>query len=165
MDCLSEPVNHDDTSVSPKVGDDVSELSLEKMVPTGSNYLEPSKKFLNKKNKGKKKATVLAADSCSQLQRQPPDPFRNCELKTASGIKNAFDLMRPQKQKNADHNDVPNVSVRSKVYIDNIQHGVYNIEMVDRKACDIKVKTSDSIMALWRYLNLEHEYTKNSMQQ
>ncbi|RIB13228.1 hypothetical protein C2G38_2326406 [Gigaspora rosea] len=125
MDRPSKPVNHDDTSVSPsadinendldcvvipeisprksklytddnsrEVGDNVSELSSEEMVPTGSNYSGPSKK----KNKGKEKATVSAAVSHSQLRRQPPDPFRNCELETASGTKNAFDIMRPQKQ-------------------------------------------------------------------
>ncbi|CAG8569500.1 15672_t:CDS:2 [Gigaspora margarita] len=156
----------DDTSR--EVGDDVSELSLEEMVPTDSNYSGPSKKFSNKKNKGKEKATVSDAVSHSQLRRQSFDSFRNCELKTASGTKNAFDLMHPQKQKNAritDHNDAPNVSVGSsnaitkkkaggssiyspawkwfeEVYIDNIRHGVCNIEMMDGKACDIKLKTA-----------------------
>ncbi|CAG8647003.1 45009_t:CDS:2 [Gigaspora margarita] len=168
MDCPLEPVNHDDTSVSPsadinehdldymvipeislEVGDDVSELSSEEMVPTDSNYSGPSKKFSNKKNKGKEKATVLATVS-------------------PSGTKNAFDLMHSQQQKNAritDHNDAPNVFIGSKVYIDNIRHSVCNIEMVDGKACDIKVKTDDSMTALWRHLNLEHGYTKNSVRQ
>ncbi|CAG8751110.1 31428_t:CDS:1 [Gigaspora margarita] len=147
MDRPLEPVNHDDTLVSPsadinehdldyvvipeislrkrklytndtsrEVGDDVSELSSKEIVPTDSNYSGPSKKFSNKKNKKKEKATVSAAVSHSQLQRQPPDPFRNCELKTASGTKNAFDLIHSQKQKNTritDHNDAPNVSVES----------------------------------------------------
>ncbi|CAG8833455.1 23366_t:CDS:2, partial [Gigaspora margarita] len=203
MDRPSEPVNYDDTLVSPsadinehdldyvvipeislrkrklytddtsrEVGDDVLELSSEETVPTDSNYSEPSKKFSNKKNKGKEKATMSAAVS-------------------PSGTKNAFDLMHSQKQKNAritDHNDAPNVSIGSsngitkkkasgssicspawkwfeEVYIDNIRHGVCNIEMVDGKACDIKVKTGDSMTALWRHLNLEHGYTKNSVQQ
>ncbi|CAG8837590.1 41797_t:CDS:2, partial [Gigaspora margarita] len=81
------------------------------------------------------------------LQRQPSDPFHNCGLKIAPETNNAFDLMHPQKQKNTD-NDIPNVSVGSsntttrkkaggfsfkEVYIDNIQHGVCNIEMVDRR--------------------------------
>ncbi|CAG8856211.1 18770_t:CDS:1, partial [Gigaspora margarita] len=65
----------DDTSR--EAGNDVLELSLEETVPTDSNYLESSKKFSNKKNKGKEKTTVSAAVSHSQLQRQPPDSFRN----------------------------------------------------------------------------------------
>ncbi|CAG8829444.1 16631_t:CDS:2, partial [Gigaspora margarita] len=194
MDSSSEPVNHEDTLVSPsadanknnldcmiipeislqkrklytndasgEVGDDILELSSEEIVPTGFYHSGPStnKKFLSKKNKGKKK-----------LQRQPPDPFRNCGLKIAPGTNNIFDLMHPQKQKNTDYNnDTPNVSVGSsntttrkkasrslvcspawkwfeKVYIDNIRYGMCNIEKVDRKACGTKVKTGDSTIAL-----------------
>ncbi|CAG8802807.1 44105_t:CDS:2, partial [Gigaspora margarita] len=111
------------------------------MVPTDSNYSEPSKKFSNKKNKGKKKATVSAAVSPSEM-------------------KNAFDLMHPQKQKNTritDHNNAPNVSVGSSNAITK--------KKADGKACNIKIKTSDSTIALWRHLNLEHGYTKNRVQQ
>ncbi|CAG8857646.1 43244_t:CDS:2, partial [Gigaspora margarita] len=113
LDCVVIP------EISPgEVGDYVSESSLEEMVPTGSNYSGPStkKKFSSEKNKRKGKATVSNAVSRSQLRRQPPDPFCNCRLKTAPGTKNAFDLMHPQKQKNAiitNHNDTPNVSVGS----------------------------------------------------
>ncbi|CAG8844297.1 15807_t:CDS:2, partial [Gigaspora margarita] len=153
MDSSSEPINHEDTSISPSadinengldcvaipeiIGDDISELSSEETVPTGSNHSGPStnKKFLNKKNKEKEKAILLAA------------------LKIAPGTNNAFDLMRPQKQKNTNHNnDIPNVSVGSnnttkerclfeEVYIDNIRHSVCNIEMADGEACGTKVKT------------------------
>ncbi|CAG8851518.1 39449_t:CDS:2, partial [Gigaspora margarita] len=52
-----------------------------------------------------------------------------------------------------------------EIYIDNIRHGVCNIEMVDGQACDTKVKTGDSTTGLWRHLNIEHGYTKNSVQQ
>ncbi|CAG8817729.1 9981_t:CDS:1, partial [Gigaspora rosea] len=52
-----------------------------------------------------------------------------------------------------------------EVYIDNIRHGVCNIEMADGEACGTKIKTGDSTTALWRYLNIEHGYTKNSVQQ
>ncbi|RIB01727.1 hypothetical protein C2G38_2050632 [Gigaspora rosea] len=82
---------------SGEVYDDVSELSSEETVPTGSNRSGPStnKKFSSKKNKGKEKAIVSAAVSHSQLRKQPPDPFCNCGLKIAPGTSNAFDLMRP----------------------------------------------------------------------
>ncbi|RIB27556.1 hypothetical protein C2G38_2029250 [Gigaspora rosea] len=49
----------------------------------------------------------------TSLRRQPPDPFRNCELKIASGTKNTFDLMRPKNARITDNNDAPNVSVGS----------------------------------------------------
>ncbi|CAG8784043.1 407_t:CDS:2, partial [Racocetra fulgida] len=55
---------------------------------------------------------VIAIVLCSQLQRQPPDSFCNCELKAASGTKNAFDLICSQKQKKArisEHDDETNL--------------------------------------------------------
>ncbi|CAG8531162.1 24171_t:CDS:2 [Gigaspora rosea] len=124
-------VNHDDTSVSPstdinendldyvvileislrkrklytnhtsgEVGDNVSELSSEETVPTVSR---------------------------SQPRRQPPDPFHNCELKTASEMKNVFDLMRPKNARITDHNDAPNVSVGSSNTTTKMKAGGYSI--------------------------------------
>ncbi|CAG8801223.1 12467_t:CDS:2 [Dentiscutata erythropus] len=130
---------------SEEVGDYVSELSLEKTVPAGSNYSRPStnKRFSSKKRKEKEKATVSAAVSHSQLRRQPPDLFCNCELKTAPGTKNAFDLMRLQKNARiTDHNnDTPDVPVR-------LSNAIIKKKAVNGEACATKVKTGDSMTAL-----------------
>ncbi|CAG8471865.1 9784_t:CDS:10 [Gigaspora rosea] len=160
MDGPSEPVNHDDTSVSPSANINENDLNCV-VIPEISLR---KRKLYTDDTSGD---NVSELSSEETLRRQPPDPFCNRELKTASGTKNVFDIMRFQKQKNAritDHNNAPNPCLEV-VYINNIQHSVCNIKMVDGKVCDIKVKTGDSTMASWRHLNLEHGYTKYSVQQ
>ncbi|RIB28822.1 hypothetical protein C2G38_2156920 [Gigaspora rosea] len=172
MDGPSEPVNHDDTSVSPSANINENDLNCV-VIPEISLR---KRKLYTDDTSGD---NVSELSSEETLRRQPPDPFCNRELKTASGTKNVFDIMRFQKQKNAritDHNNAPNVSVglsntttKKKADGSSIRSPAWkcvcNIKMVDGKVCDIKVKTGDSTMASWRHLNLEHGYTKYSVQQ
>ncbi|CAG8750973.1 211_t:CDS:2, partial [Dentiscutata erythropus] len=148
MDSLSESMNYKDTSaenpssdINENEDDYTSELdSEEKMVPTSSNYSELS---INKISR-------------SQLERQPPDPFCNYELKTVSGTKNIFDLIvfvgpsNAKKIAKASEFLIHSSAWKwfEEVYIDNIQHGVCNVEMIDGKCCSTKVKTSDSMTVL-----------------
>ncbi|CAG8717398.1 8562_t:CDS:1, partial [Scutellospora calospora] len=50
------------------------------------------------------------------------------------------------------------------IYVNNTQHGQCNIEIADKKPCDTKVKTSNSITALWRHFKIEHGYSGKTEQ-
>ncbi|CAG8728846.1 11632_t:CDS:2, partial [Cetraspora pellucida] len=52
-----------------------------------------------------------------------------------------------------------------EVYIDNIRHGICNIELTGGKPCDTKVKTGELTTALWRHLKNVHGYSENRRQQ
>ncbi|CAG8720319.1 25691_t:CDS:2, partial [Dentiscutata erythropus] len=97
-----------------------SELnSEEETVSTSSNYYSESsiskhEKYLNKK---KKRVAIPLPVSYSQLRKQPPDPFRNCDLKAASGTRNAFDLMYTREKKNtriSEHDETNSVDINNK---------------------------------------------------
>ncbi|CAG8840964.1 12526_t:CDS:2, partial [Gigaspora margarita] len=131
MDSLSEPVNHKDTLVSPST--DVNENDLDCVVIPDIS-LQKRKLYTND-------ASREVGNDVLEL---------SSEETVSTEMNNAFDLIRPQKQKNTNHNnDTPNISVGSS-------------NTATRKKT---VKTGDLMTALWRHLNIKHKYTKNSMQQ
>ncbi|CAG8721960.1 3136_t:CDS:2, partial [Dentiscutata erythropus] len=140
MDSSSESMNYEDTLVSSSA--DINENNLD---------------------------CVVIPEICSQKRKEYTG-------ESSKNIDDYVSKLNSEEIKNAritDHNnDTPDISVgssniiikkKAEAYIDNIRYGVYNIEMANGEACAAKVKTSDSTMALWRHLNIEHGYTKNSL--
>ncbi|CAG8591416.1 7994_t:CDS:2 [Dentiscutata heterogama] len=52
-----------------------------------------------------------------------------------------------------------------EIYVDNIWHSQYNVEMANKKPCDTKVKTGNSTTALWKHLKIEYGYSGKTKQQ
>ncbi|CAG8780364.1 26839_t:CDS:2 [Dentiscutata erythropus] len=166
MDSSSKSMNYEDTSVSSST--DINENNLDCVV-IPEICSQKRKDYTGKPSKNVDDyVSKLSSEEILQFHipnyEDNPDPFRNCELKIALGTKNTLDLMHLQKNtKITDHNnDTPDISIGSSNTIIKKKAGGSSIRSPAWKW--FEEAYIDNIR-YGRHLDIEHGYTKNSVQQ